>query len=70
MDWIPCSERLPERGNDGPKYSDDYPVTVETANGPEFTRGYYCLMNSVWYRTSNDAPLHGVIAWKPQRVSG
>ena len=64
-EWIPCDERLPERGGDTPKYSDDYRVTVEGENGlPFVTKGYYCLMNGLWYRTSNDAPLPGVIAWR------
>jgi hypothetical protein len=64
-EWIPCSERLPDRGNDGPKYSDDYRVTVQPSSGPPFvTRGYFCLMNQQWYRTSNDAPLPGVTAWR------
>lgn len=65
-DWIPCSERLPDRGNDGPKYSDDVRVMIETADGPIGTLAYYCLMNCCWYRTSNDAPLLGVIAWRPR----
>lgn len=63
-EWIPCSDRLPERGGDGPKYSDDMRVTVETANGPLVTCGYYCLMNQKWYRTSNDTLLDNVIAWR------